>query len=274
MDIAYAKPAAGESTVGTFTYRRQDADWSASGELTRGHSGLVISALTLHSKGPSGVTGALMRRVQVGELLTAIRAQVAVDTVNRVVDTGGPTFTPGDIERPPRRGGRAALTDELLRDVAIAYLNENGPGMPAGAVKRIAVQFERPEETIRTWVTRARRDGWLGPSVKGRPGAEPGPRLLVAMQEGSTFIPTKETARQAEIEGRPSPEAPPQTQPPNSTEQDDAPISRRPTPRPIQSSVLGFAAANEALARSLWPKRQQSPTGKPGEDKPGDRPAD
>ncbi len=176
MDIAYAKTA-GEPIVGTFTYRQPHADWSASGELTRGPSGLVISALTLHPEGTSGVTGALMRRIQVGEMLAAIRFKMVADTVNRVVDAGGPTFTPAD-ERPPRRGGRAALTDELLRDVAVAYLVETGPGMPAGALKRMAEQFARPEETMRTWVTRARRDGWLGPSVKGRSGAEPGPRLI------------------------------------------------------------------------------------------------
>ncbi len=82
-----------------------------------------------------------------------------------------------------RRGGRAALTDDLLRDIAVRYLIETLPGQPPGAMKRMSARFGRPEETIRTWVGRARRDGWLGPSVKGRAGAEPGPRLQLSVDE-------------------------------------------------------------------------------------------
>ncbi|QFZ78716.1 hypothetical protein GFH48_12825 [Streptomyces fagopyri] len=61
--------------------------------------------------------------------------------------------------------------------MAHRYWLYTGPGQPPGAVKRLAADFNRPEETIRTWVARARREGWLGPSVKGRAGAEPGPKL-------------------------------------------------------------------------------------------------
>jgi transposase len=42
----------------------------------------------------------------------------------------------------------------------------------------MAARFDRPEGTLRTWVSRARKEGWLGPGSKGRIGAEPGPLLL------------------------------------------------------------------------------------------------
>jgi hypothetical protein len=65
-----------------------------------------------------------------------------------------------------------------LRQVAISYLAETAPDKPAGAVARMAEEYHRPEETIRSWIARARRSGWLGPSVRGRAGAEPGKRLV------------------------------------------------------------------------------------------------
>jgi hypothetical protein len=177
VDIAYAEPTEDDPVIATFKYHQPGADWSASGQLTRGATGLVISALTLHPGGDSGVTGALMRRVQVGEMLSAIRTKMLGDTLERAAERGDVKFVAMKDHVTPR-SGRTPLTDELLRDVALAYLHETAPGMPAGALRRMAVQFERPEETLRTWVGRARRDGWLGPSVKGRSGAEPGDRLI------------------------------------------------------------------------------------------------
>jgi hypothetical protein len=73
--------------------------------------------------------------------------------------------------------GRPKLSDDLLRQVAIAYLAEMRSGR--GVLRRLGERFERPETTIRDWVRIARREGWLGPATKsGRRGADPGPRLL------------------------------------------------------------------------------------------------
>ena len=77
----------------------------------------------------------------------------------------------------PATGGRQMLGDDLMRQVAEAYLREAAPGRPPGAMARIASEFGRPEETVRTWVARARARGWLGPSKKGRRSVEPGPRF-------------------------------------------------------------------------------------------------
>ena len=70
------------------------------------------------------------------------------------------------------------MTENVLRELSVAYLEECAHGKPAGPVARLAARFDRPEETIRTWLGRARKEGWLTAGVKGRRGAEAGPRLL------------------------------------------------------------------------------------------------
>lgn len=174
-DPAAASEQAEGAVVATFQARPASGDWLAEGDITRGAQGLVISRVELQAVDPagSGITGSLLRRIQVGDILHLARAVVAraaqANELPQVVE---------DAPRGPRRsGGRSALSDELLRSVAVSYLAETAPGRPAGAVKRMAVEFDRPEETVRSWIARARKAGWLGPSVKGRAGAEPGPLL-------------------------------------------------------------------------------------------------
>lgn len=176
---ADVRPGATDGTaegdvVATFECRPSSGEWLAVGDVSRVAQGLVISRLELTAKAPtsSGITGGLLRRIQIGDILHVARAHVALAI------HGGPEFTTDTRQTgKPRSGGRAGLSDELLRSVAVAYLAETAPGRPAGAVKRMAKEFARPEETVRSWIARARKSGWLGPSVKGRAGAEPGPRL-------------------------------------------------------------------------------------------------
>ncbi|MEU2993526.1 hypothetical protein ABZ772_24905 [Streptomyces griseoincarnatus] len=146
-------------------------EWSARGRAVRSSSGLVVRSLEVSADpgAPSGVTAAMLRKVPVGVILNHVRADVA-----RLAPAEP---EPPQPERAPRRGGRAALPDDLLKRVAVSYLRETAPDRPSGALQRLAAEFGRPEGTIRTWLSRARADGWLGPSVRGRAGAEPGPRL-------------------------------------------------------------------------------------------------
>jgi transposase-like protein len=183
--IFHRLAAAPENVFAHFEYSPDDASWSVFGDVSRGAHGLVISRLEVRpAETSTGVTGGLMRKVPTGELLAAVRAWAAVEAARkegtRALLGEEPVqgvFEEGD-ERAPQRGGRAPLTPDLLREVAEAYLEENAPKSPPGAMKRMAKRFDRPEETLRTWVTRARKDGWLGPSTKGRAGAEPGPKLI------------------------------------------------------------------------------------------------
>ncbi|MBK3584862.1 hypothetical protein JHN49_14430 [Streptomyces sp. MBT57] len=181
--ISYPKAPEGD-VVAHFEYEPPGDDWVASGDIQRGERGLVISRLELRPAGrdSSGVTGSLLRRVQVGELLAAARAELARAKVPS--SQKGHTVNSSPAKGTAvRRGGRVALTDELLREVAVKYLIETLPSKPSGALSRMSASFGRPEETVRTWVGRARKDGWLGPSVKGRAGAEPGPKLALTAEE-------------------------------------------------------------------------------------------
>lgn len=177
-----------EGVVATFECRPRNDEWAVTGDITRNAQGLVISRLELLSKDPAGngVTGGLLRRVAVSDILHVARAHVALAVQ---AEAEGDAAVYPVAPTSPRSGGRGALSDELLRSVAVAYLAETAPGRPAGAVKRIASEFERPEETVRSWIARARKAGWLGPSVKGRAGAEPGPRLrdLTPQEFGRIF---------------------------------------------------------------------------------------
>ena len=164
-------PEAG--AVATFTYRPDPDRWEASGDVRRGAAGLAIGRLEIRTADPAGngVSVRVMRQLQIGELLTAVRARIGSD---RMPDSPAK----GDCEIP-ETSGRTILTDGLLHAVAVAYLEETSPGKDRRAIQRLAVRFNRPEGTVKTWLSRARRDGWLGPGSKGRIGAEPGPRLLV-----------------------------------------------------------------------------------------------
>lgn len=149
----------------------EDPAWRASGDVVRGEQGLKITRLEIEAdpKTSAGITGSLVRQIPLGTLLDYVRAKIALAEVPVVANIKAQT---------PVAGGRTPMTDELLRQVASSYLVETAPGKPSGALKRMAEEFGRPEETIRTWISRARKAGWLGPSARGRAGAEPGPKFF------------------------------------------------------------------------------------------------
>ncbi len=81
--------------------------------------------------------------------------------------------------------GRPRLPDDLLRDVAVAYLAELQNGR--GVLRRLGERFERPESTMRDWVRAARREGFLTtPGKAGSRGALPGPRLQIDESKETT----------------------------------------------------------------------------------------
>ncbi|WP_432104866.1 hypothetical protein [Streptomyces sp. bgisy091] len=145
--------------------------WRIQGDVYRTVQGLKITRVEVESDpaGPEQITGTLMRQIPLGTILDYVRGRVSATLTEDLPDA------PAKQAAVP--AGRTALTDDFLREVAVSYLRETAPGRPRGATRRLAEQFGRPEETIRTWLARSRKAGWLGPSVKGRAGAEPGPRL-------------------------------------------------------------------------------------------------
>lgn len=135
------------------------------GEVARTSAGLVVARVSISTELSGGVTHEMLRGVPLGEILAEARSRAAL----------AESLAALPIRIPPPR--HATMTDEVLRDVARAYLEEcasNGRGVTG----RMQDRFGRPQGTILTWITRARREGWLGPGVRGRLGAEPGPKLI------------------------------------------------------------------------------------------------
>ncbi|MDP9397270.1 MAG: hypothetical protein M3P96_05360 [Actinomycetota bacterium] len=77
----------------------------------------------------------------------------------------------------PLKRGRAGYPAEHYRRIARAYLTLVQGESSKHAMRRLAKAEDRPVETVRTWVARARRDGFLSPTRQGLAGAEPGPNL-------------------------------------------------------------------------------------------------
>ncbi len=175
------------------TYVGPDGDWRAKGD-----SEWDVSA---HSESAAerppfeGITGALLRSIPVGRILAwAHEAMASSEWRTKGLTMLGlsgtkvvqePELEPhvrAALERtatvPNRRKGRPPLPEDLLEDVAWAYLEEAKRGR--GLTRRLAVRFDRPEETIRDWIHACRIRGYLSPGVTGRRGAQPGERLLVS----------------------------------------------------------------------------------------------
>lgn len=148
-----------------------DRSWRIRGDVYRTEHGLKVSRIEVDTD-PAGsveVTGTLMRQIPIGTLLDYVRGRVSATIAEDIPEMPAAALAV--------RSGRVELTDSFLRDVALSYLRETAPGKPQGATKRLAEAYGRPEQTIRTWISRSRKAGWLGPSAKGRAGAEPGPKL-------------------------------------------------------------------------------------------------
>jgi hypothetical protein len=143
---------------------------------------------------PSLITSDVLRRIPIGEILTRTQRRLADDSwrTEGIHLLGSPGGTGGSLTVDEmteeqrralenstaigaRRRGRPELSDELLIDVAEAYIGEAGRGR--GALRRMSEIFDRPEATIRDWIALARRRGYLAPTKPGRRGAAPGPNL-------------------------------------------------------------------------------------------------
>lgn len=143
----------------------------------------------------SGITGALLRAIPIGRIVAWAHQAMADDEwrergLATVGLTGVRTVPAADLpaevraalERttavPAQRRGRPPLDDELLEQVALAYLEEAKRGR--GLTRRLAARFDRPEETVRDWIHACRVRGYLSPGAVGRRGAQPGERLLIS----------------------------------------------------------------------------------------------
>lgn len=162
-----AAEAAAAGVVLTFTCKSEEIEFA--GDVSRGDAGLVISRVEARAPMPRGITQQLARKVPIHDVLAEARAHIAQR------DTAALAAVKFTV---PVTSGRTIVTDDLLKAVALVYLEETAPGKERGSLDRMVARFGRPEGTVRTWLKRARSEGWLGPGFTGRVGAEPGPRLL------------------------------------------------------------------------------------------------
>jgi len=143
---------------------------------------------------PALITSDVLRRIPIGEILARTQRRLADDSWRTdgidVIPAPGGKFKKLSADNlteeqrqalenisavVARRRGRPELTDELLIEVAEAYITEAARGR--GALNRMAEIFDRPEATVRDWIAQARRRGYLAATRPGRRGAAPGPNL-------------------------------------------------------------------------------------------------
>ena len=121
----------------------------ATGDVSRGPIGLVVTRVEVRAPASAGVTQKLLRDLPLNEVLQGLRTERVLELPVRAVPAH-PT------------SGRTQITDELLREVAVNYLIETAPGKDRRAIQRLSQHFKRTEGTVRAWVARARQEGWLG----------------------------------------------------------------------------------------------------------------
>jgi hypothetical protein len=185
------------STDAVIAVSQDGGGWHARWVLAEQDGGLVVRSLaiepTTRSTPPAGITSSLLRALSPSRIAgaaahTALQGFPGQDPWPTSLTVKWARREVADHqlqEQSAPRPGRPKLADDLLREVALAYLAEVQVGR--GVLRRLGERFKRPETTIRDWVRIARREGWLGPATKsGRRGADPGPRLLAerAAEEG------------------------------------------------------------------------------------------
>ncbi|MFC0452317.1 hypothetical protein [Rhodococcus jostii] len=135
------------------------------------------------------ITSDLLRRIPLGAIIARTEARLAdmswrEDGVKTIMGPNKPVAELTESEQRAlttatsvrvRPRGRPTLSDDHLREVARAYLDEATRG--TGLTRRLSKRFDRPEATIRDWIGAARRRGFLSAAAPGRRGASAGPHL-------------------------------------------------------------------------------------------------
>lgn len=198
LAVVVHPPTDDEKAAGTRRFRYEDeaAHWAVEGICDDDIAEPRITALSITPLDGAAITAGLLKNIAIGKIGSVLQFVLMQERIkdgraflgiephgdlrpeNIVVTSGNAEVRVIDVAPRKHTGGRTPMSDELLRAVAEAYLEETAPDKPPRPMARLAERFERPEETVRTWLARARKAGWLGPGIRGRIGGEPGPRLL------------------------------------------------------------------------------------------------
>lgn len=191
--FSWPTDARDRESIADYTYVSKDG-WTARGML--GYSvedGLYLQSLTVDAPSGGRITTKMLRELPLTDILAKARSTDFIAQAS-LAEHMEP------IPAPESKGpGRTPLSEDLLREVALGYLDQTAPGMGRGAVKRLAERMGIDQKTMSRYVFRARQTGWLGPAVHGREGSEPGPKLIA--ESG------RRDHRQRGVGGKPRPQS-------------------------------------------------------------------
>jgi hypothetical protein len=198
--------------VCTWMWRGPSADWAVVGEVVRQGPALVLRSLRLLPYGavdasgdeedpavpPAGtISPAMLKRIPLGRLLAQVNAELssrraAYDQGEYARDpllAGRPEqwrehIAATDVAERPRRG-RPPLPDDLLRRVALGYIEDAQLG--PGVTRRLAQAFGVQPNTMRDYIRAARKREWLAPGAPGSRSAAPGLRLLDEVRSSPAY---------------------------------------------------------------------------------------
>jgi hypothetical protein len=171
------------------------------GTLVEGEPWLIHAVLRRHPKGPPimaclsvehfpvrdvEVTGTVLRALPLARIRDQAFAQLIPVALGREVlaEAGGWGITSEDAERTRHaadeaakpKPGRRALPREHYARIATRYLTLLGEGR-RNVLVVLADEEGVPRETVRDWVRKATKLGFLAPGTPGRAGMRPGPNL-------------------------------------------------------------------------------------------------
>ncbi|MGD0985079.1 MAG: hypothetical protein ABSA65_14885 [Acidimicrobiales bacterium] len=186
----------GRLIVRSFSVQPVRLAWKAALEAIAGSRGGAPGAgpggdddVTSAETPRGGVTAELLRSIPFGELLANVLAEVAgwEKTLANQRDDGSKP-EPWELNRRAvrqareiggleYRAGRRPYGDSFYRRIAELCLAIQAESPGDGVIHTLADQEGVAYETARTWVARARKQGFLAPGSPGRSGFEAGPRF-------------------------------------------------------------------------------------------------
>jgi hypothetical protein len=174
LEISRPPEARNNDSIADYSYIDKDG-WRARGTL--GYStegGLYLQSLTFEPPPGGRITAKMLRELPLTDIVAKARSAEIIANALHEAQAEMVPEKPTGATGP----GRTPLSEDLLREVALGYLDQTAPGMGRGAVKRLAERMGVDQKTMSRYVFRARQTGWLGPAIQGREGSEPGPKLI------------------------------------------------------------------------------------------------
>jgi hypothetical protein len=165
--------------------------WVFRGILRRSTRGLlVVSEFEVEPYRPGGaeVTGTVLRGVRLAPIRQkAIAALGGIALFHETAASAGLSRiskedvkraqrAAADAEKQPLNRGRHGYPPDHYRRIALRYLELIGQGR-RDVLVALATEEGRKRETIRDWVRKATKLGFLAPGKQGRAEARPGPNL-------------------------------------------------------------------------------------------------